>query len=597
MRSIPILLLAGLFGASAASGQESSSKHPVARIAELQDLLGDTTIETADLRGPMPLAKFLAELQARLPRDKKVVLRIDSKGFGKDFDKVAQTMVKLPPFPKKMTVATALRLALSHLPDEIERDLAYWPPEVVLTLPRLAEYSATYEVRDIVDHMPALLWELEREEGLLFRDLPRDDGAALLLRVLGNWAILPTPESIQLVNGTRLVIHGSPGRHNAVRDALDRLRRLADLGVYMNARLYEVDRTFVAKNVAPLFTSADGEERPVAVVPEWTLVEQIKKGKLLLESDDNKIRSSERATFLSRHGAFHFFELREGAKVDHGFPRGLERELNKDGWGMFGTGLTGFSFEVKPLVSRDRRHLRLYITQKVTDLVGIDKLRRRDPISGKDIDVQAPNVRRTTESGVVQVRDLDVILLPVAYQPPGKDKGDKVWVLLARPMIWIEEEVRRMREKGEKVTPKGAWDVEPEKPEVLPPPLPSTPEVKETLQAMLTDLLTNPELKDDRASRRKQLMFEDGPKHGWPRDFFPSLQGYRLVKEDPFEDQSGVLVIRLNRFDLKQTEKDAAPIEVQLLRFGWLGSVGRVHYIPRRDEKRWTVQFQGAEAP
>src|SRR5205807_2563783 len=136
---------------------------------------------------------------------------------------------------------------------------------------------------------------------------------------------------------------------------------------------------------------------------------------------------------------------------------------------------------------------------------------------------ESPNVRKTTVMGTVQIPDGAPILMPVAYLPPGKGGLDRVWVLVARPIVRIEEEVKVLGEKA--YSPASVWDSEvpkeeqrvsgrrvrsgglplivvdwklPKEEPPVPPPtlLPSTDEVREILQAVLTDVLTNPDLKD-----------------------------------------------------------------------------------------------------
>lgn len=119
--------------------------------------------------------------------------------------------------------------------------------------------------------------------------------------------------------------------------------------------------------------------------------------------------------------------------------------------------MAGVSFKVRPLVSLDRRSLRLRIAQHVTQLVGIDKATTRD-VAGKEIEVESPNLRTMSVTGSVQIHDGAPILMPVAYRPPGKGSEDKVWLLLARPFVWIEEEVRAIRQGGEDFSPRSVWE-------------------------------------------------------------------------------------------------------------------------------------------
>jgi len=46
----------------------------------------------------------------------------------------------------------------------------------------------------------------------------------------------------------------------------------------------------------------------------------------------------------------------------------------------------------------------------------------------------------------------------VTYRPVGKENADKVWLMVARPNIWIEEEVKEIRAKGGDYSSKTVWD-------------------------------------------------------------------------------------------------------------------------------------------
>src|SRR5262249_52739186 len=59
---------------------------------------------------------------------------------------------------------------------------------------------------------------------------------------------------------------------------------------------------------------------------------------------------------------------------------------------LTGTGLAGVTFEVQPLVSPDRRYLRLQTSQQVSQLAGIDKVKTLDVSSGKEVEVETPTL-------------------------------------------------------------------------------------------------------------------------------------------------------------------------------------------------------------
>src|SRR5262249_23010341 len=261
--------------------------------------------------------------------------------------------------------------------------------------------------------------------------------------------------------------------------------------------------------------------------------------------EDLKLGPDQEALFLSKHSVFRF------ASGPHPKDQGRTRT---------GAGLAGVAFTVRPLVSADRRYLRLHITQRLSQLVGVAKAKILDAPSGKEVEVEVPNVRKISVTGTVQLLDGNPFLMPVGYRPPDKGSEDKMWLLVARPFIWIEEEVKALRQEGGDLSAKAIWESDLQEEEKPAPVsrLPFNDEVKQVLQAIVTDVLTNPDLKRFRTpygtAKDKTLTLVDDEKLGWPTEFKPETHGYRLVevRPDPFGNQNRVLGIRLDKFDLKQ---------------------------------------------
>jgi len=301
-----------------------------------------------------------------------------------------------------------------------------------------------YDIGDVLPQIQSLLPDLKRLFGEPSRSPQSNDGAALLIGYLTNAVPLRSWETIQIQNGRKLAILASPTRHEEIDGLVRALHRLSDVAVVMNARLYEVDRAFFTKQVAPLFPQDKSvEERPALVPIDSTVLKAITQQKCLLKSEDNKIRPRQTASFLSQQSVVRF------AAGPH--PTNNDQALME-------TALTGVSFEVRPLVSPDRRYLRLQIGQQVVQVVGIDKVKTLDGPSGKE--VERPNLRKASLTATIEIPDGLPILMPVAYRPPGKDNADKVWLLVARPFIWIEEEVQEIRKGGGNLTPQSVWDSE-----------------------------------------------------------------------------------------------------------------------------------------
>jgi hypothetical protein len=582
-----------------ASGQEKRADlrtKDQEAIAQIQKLLFDTLIDIEGFPEELPLAKFLAALEAKFPKGKKVSLRIDEEAFGDQLPQVAGAMVRIRPM-KDVGVVTVLRRALSQV-EKIELDYGIRPTGVLITRPRLAAHLMIYDVRDEVRQIPHLLPILRKYSGDSYQDAKPNDGLALLVRFLMNEVKLRSWETIEVSNGVRIAVLASPTRQEDVSDALKLVGRFSDLAVVMNARIHEVDRAFFTRHVAPLFArDEDTKERPAVVRIDEALFKAVGKQKLILESEDIKLRPDEDAPFLSRQSAFRY--------IAGPHPR-------NEGQMLIGSGLSGVSFEVRPLLSPDLRYLRLRIRQEVAELIRIDKVKTLDVLSAKEVEVESPNLRKSSVTGTVQIPDRNPILMPVNYPPPGKESANKVWLLVARPFIWIEDEVKEIRSEGGDVSPHSVWDSafpkEDKGEEVT--PLPFNDKVKEVLQAIVTDVLTNPELKDERAyygtAKDQTLILVDHGKLGWPKQFKPETHGFKLVEmnRDPFVEQRRVLGIRIDKFDLKQKKVSEfdTPIEICIVNAGG-GANGdviggcRIYYVPKRVKGHWIVENRGLLDP
>jgi hypothetical protein len=429
-----------LAGVAAAGAQEkkpqSKEERDRAEYARLQKLLD----ERIDVKGlsekKTTLGKFLSDLEARLPKEKKVPLRLDKAGLGKDLDKVADAPIEGLTL-KDASLRMVLRKALSKSPVEVAFGLQP-AVGVVVTRPRLAVHPLSYPVGDVVRRLPGLLPEMARlhfSRKDPFADVDRTDGGALLMRLL-EVVELDAWESLEIVNGTKLVALASPDHHQEIESLIEAIRRL-DLSVVMNARLYEIDAADYAKRVAPLLKKDKEGNRPAVVHIDQKTFDFVVKQKVVVESDFVKLRPYRASAFLSKQTAFRYAAE----------PRGGQKAV--------GAGLSGVSFRVKARVSPDRRFLRLEIAQQVNQLVKIDKVQKLDLMSGKAVAFEAPNLRRSSLVGTVDVPDGGALLMPVDFLPAAKGKA---WVLAARPIIWIEEEEReRRRQGGKPFSPAEVW--------------------------------------------------------------------------------------------------------------------------------------------
>jgi hypothetical protein len=130
--------------------------------------------------------------------------------------------------------------------------------------------------------------------------------------------------------------------------------------------------------------------------------------------------------------------------------------------------------------------------------------------------------------------------------------------------------------------------------------------VSEILQAVITDVLTNPDLKGTRefygTREDKTLALVDTDKVGWPEGFKPKTAGYRHVevRHVRFVNQNRILGLRLDKFDLGQKKAELFDTPIQVCLFNANGGAidgCLVYYMPKPVGKHWTVECTGLLDP
>jgi hypothetical protein len=578
-------------------------------------------VSTKDYQEKLPFAMFLQSLSKQLSDDKKFTVRLDREAFGKDADRMLNEMVLLPPVPVKMVANTALRIALSQTPRHHDYEIEFGggPDELIITTRDRSLYTVTYDIGNLLKHTRYLHEVIERETKIHDGEKPGaflgpffslvdskadpDKADEWIVRQIvawssdrAGWRHPKLPSTIQVLNGKKLVIHTAPSVHESIRRTLDTMLKLADVTVVMNARLYEVDRATYDKDFASLFIDPKDKlaRRPVAklIVP---LLKKLKQQKLILEAESAKIRPFQQVVFVSLRNAHQYIAG----------PGDPDTEPAR----VFGSVYDGFTWAVRPTVSPDRRCLRLEISQDAGKLVKLTKGAIVDLKSDKEIPIDLPNVKKTSTSTIIEIHDLQPIVLAVDYRPAAKDR---VWLLLAEPMIYIEQEQERLRkqairpmlmadEKPPLIEPVSL--VEEEKPFAKPMPveLPDNKDVKEILQGIVESVLTDPKIdafNGHYAMRGdKRFTLIQGSAIAWPRAFRPTVTGYTHVTLDPDEChgfKKRLLGIRIDEF--KWTPRKGEPTEATIdivLDNAIGGALGACHviYHAKREGKVWNLQW------
>jgi hypothetical protein len=563
-----------------------------APLARIRESFADGIIDSRGLNKEMSFAEFLAAVSTRTTGKSKIAIRLDNEGLGKDASKLAEAKVKPEHVGETSAVHQVVQDVLRQVARETgsELDYAIRPEGVAITLPRLATYRAEYNLPKILASVDRAAVEAKHVPNVA-QGAKMETAEQALTRVLTTAVPLRPWESAELVNGTRLVVNATPERHSWFVELLDQLDRLADIAVVMNARLLEVDRAFFDKHVAPLFAVHVKEVAPPEVVLVPVALFKLLAGpKPLIASDDVKLYRGRESVFLSRRKPVRFRPDDDPAAF----------------------GIEGISFTVDPNFTIDRRYIRLKITRHVDQLMGSKVRIVETPGQGK-VEVTTPNVRQSSVSGTVQVADGDVVLMRCNYLPLGESNKDKVWLMLARPYIWIDHEQIERGVTSVRDYTKSIWQAEWSKPAETGPAKEAPPlneATKEALQTVLTDVLTNPQLKALRdfygTPGSNKLVLDDGGSLVWPKGFKPETPGYELIasKPDPFANRVRVLGIRLSSFDqpLSEIDWNQSAVEVRLFNAG--GSANgavlgyqALAYSVRRVEKRWVVRLEFVPEP
>jgi len=575
---------------------EPDPKHQAA-LQRIQQLLDEPVIETSHFQMAMPLATFLTAVEKQLPKEKKLSLRIDGNAFGDKRTDVAATPMALPPQPKKIPLRRALEVAIARSRTKI--DYALDATGVVMTTPKRACYTAGYDIRNLVAK-PVMFSFVSPQIAVWDKDQPRNPDptqkAARLVEALGNAldqeSDKPTPtdqEAIQVLNGTRLVIHASAARHARIAEMLWVFRRLGDMSVRVQTQLYEVDEAFYTRVKKARRLSKDDLEELLRQtsdgIPETEdglfkllamqkklldgllrligryneLFRLLAKEKMIQTGDEVNVDNGQEAVLLSRHQIVRCLpgpdQARRGEKARQ-------------------TVVEGVSFLAEVQVSGDRRYVRVKLMEKSADLEGIDKVKVWDAKAEKDVVAETPFLKEATHSQVRDIPDNGSLLVPVHYRPRSLQAKEKWLVLSITPRIIILEEEEELR--------KGA--------------------IEAILPELITDILNNPNLKTTRelygSPNDKRFALVNSDAWTWPKDFQPGIPDYEMVPPERMGKR--LLGIRVDQY-LDPGKEDVRPaITVTLVNAGGSanGAViggGTIRYIVKPGTKGRGVKL--AEPP
>ena len=253
------------------------------------------------------------------------------------------------------------------------------------------------------------------------------------------------PQLVERENGT-LEVRATADTHAELKDLIAAMERLADVAVDVKAEVYELGPAAFEKltrslpkvgrgrpGAAILFAiGEEAEKEDVAKETEKALagVNTILKAARKVQESTGRYANGGASTFAARQSVVTFRQIQGDRVVAKQVAE--SPEFVKEGFTLSGV----------PVVSADRRFVRLSLTEKSVLLTGMRKWELGE-IKDQRIVAQSPELEDAGASSSAVVADGGTAIFRLAYAPK-----DKVWVVVLTPTIFIQaEEDERKKEK------------------------------------------------------------------------------------------------------------------------------------------------------
>jgi hypothetical protein len=246
----------------------------------------------------------------------------------------------------------------------------------------------------------------------------------------------PGADGPQIVEraGGELEVRATAKLQGEVKELIGALERLQDLAIDVKADVIELDVASYEKLLkalpkekakAPvlLATGEEFEEKDAARDRAVEEANKILKAGRVVQTSSGRFVNGAEATVSARRTVVTYPEIR-GAQPENPF---FVRE--------------GFGLVALPVVSADRRFVRLKVTEQSTVISGTKK-RELGEIGGKALVAQTPIVDDLGATGSAVVADGGTVLFKLAYAPK-----DKAWVVVLKPTIFIQAEEDELKKK------------------------------------------------------------------------------------------------------------------------------------------------------
>jgi hypothetical protein len=252
------------------------------------------------------------------------------------------------------------------------------------------------------------------------------------------------PDGRQIVerDGTRLEIRATAKDHDEVKDLLEAIQRLQDIAIDVNVDVIELDAAAFDKLVkalpkegrgksgSPVLTATNEEieeKEDPAISKAFGEVSKILRAGRVVHTSSGRFANGATATLSARQSVVTYYP---GTVNDK--PNGA-LQFVKEGFKLVGL----------PVVSGDRRFVRLKLTEQSVVLTRIKKVEFGEVVKDQKLVWQTAETEDVGCTGSANIADGGTALFRLAYAPK-----DKVWVVVVKPRIYIpgeEEEIRRQR--------------------------------------------------------------------------------------------------------------------------------------------------------
>ncbi len=282
-----------------------------------------------------------------------------------------------------------------------------------------------------------------------------------------GWHAKDGGSSLQVRNGSTLVIHTQAKYHQEISELLEALRRLNDVAVDVQSHLCEIDRSLYDKLIKPKLGNLQaGSGVPMAATLAEGAYQKLRPRLEIVTSHKVRIANGKQGEILSLENAVLTGpRSRADGKEPNKKPKPVDKKEGPDvqeqvqdllnllrSKVMFPTARSmeqvndpaitfhGVRFQARVAVTADRRFVGMELEQEATNLLSLEQV----PF-GEDKVYVTPNLSRSGATASVRVGDGGVLFLAVYYLPQSLKDRNRVYVLVVQPRIYIEAEEKELQ--------------------------------------------------------------------------------------------------------------------------------------------------------